>query len=170
LRFDPVRTAHDLDGLPRREQSEAGPACPDAMQGPTDLAVPHDVAERSPIDLAVVVVQEKRRGAETDATVRDTNLENRLGRRGHPGPQPGAGQRLLGAAGDRRGPAVEGCRLHRRGIFTVDHRDFDPGLRQGQAHCQPDHAAADNQHLAGDLFGLYVLRHPSNSADETYSA
>ena len=102
-------------GRGRREHAQRRQRVHVRVQRHAQAARLHHVAERprSPA-LAVVEMQEQRRGRPAEAAVADADVEDRAGRLGQPVPDAGVLQQAARAGGDGVGAAVEGRVLHRR--------------------------------------------------------
>jgi hypothetical protein len=132
----------------RRPQAQVRQLAQPRPQHPLGHPVLDDVAERGVVHLPVVVMEEQGRGPGADPAVGDPDVQDRLGPLGHGLPQAQAGQGLLGAPGDRRGPAVEGLLQGHLRVLAIDQHHGQSGARQGHRQGRTHHAGAHHQHVA----------------------
>ena len=111
-------------------------------------------AERGGVaGLAMVEVQEQRRGRAAEAAVADPDVVDRAGGFGQAIPDAGRLQQAAGAGGDGVGAAVEGRMLHRRERRAVDHDGGIAGGGEAAGQRAADRAGADDADLGGEVVG-----------------
>ncbi len=112
------------------------------MQRAAEVAVLDDPAQRFVADLAMIVMQEKRR-----RIVGDAYFADRLGLAGDRRPYADPVEHPHRTVGNGAGTAVEPIGQHGRRVVPVDHRDLEPGRGAGNAQRQPVEAAAHHSQL-----------------------